>query len=103
MKVSEKIELLKKKRAEEKKRQQELERQAEQQLMEDELAEEADEARNKAMAPISSEVPARLMANCLMIMDIILAFRSTKLRRDSPGFCATPAVTMTRSDSLETE
>jgi colicin import membrane protein len=39
---------LKKKKAEDKKRQQELERQAEQQLMEDELAEEADEARRAA-------------------------------------------------------
>ena len=39
---------LKKKRAEDKKRQQELERQAEQQLMQDELAEEADEARRAA-------------------------------------------------------
>lgn len=39
---------LKKKKAEEKKRQQELERQAEQQLMEDEFAEEADEARRAA-------------------------------------------------------
>lgn len=39
---------LKKKKAEDKKRQQELERQAEEQLMEDELAEEADEARRAA-------------------------------------------------------
>lgn len=39
---------LKKKKAEEKKRQQELERQAEEQLMEDELTEEADEARRAA-------------------------------------------------------
>lgn len=39
---------LKKKKAEDKKRQQDLERQAEEQLMEDELAEEADEARRAA-------------------------------------------------------
>jgi colicin import membrane protein len=39
---------LKKKKAEDKKRQQELERQAEEQLMEDELAEEAEEARRAA-------------------------------------------------------
>jgi len=43
-----KAEELKKKQAEDKKRQQELERQAEQQLMQDELAEEADEARRAA-------------------------------------------------------
>lgn len=39
---------LKKKKAEDKKRQQELERQAEQQLLEDEMADEADEARRAA-------------------------------------------------------
>ena len=43
-----KAEELKKKKAEEKKRKQELERQAEQQLMQDELAEEAEEARRAA-------------------------------------------------------
>lgn len=43
-----KAEELKKKKAEEKKRQQELERQAEEQMMEDELAEEAEEARRTA-------------------------------------------------------
>lgn len=43
-----KAEELKKKKAEEKKRQQELERQAEEQMMEDELAEEAEEARRLA-------------------------------------------------------
>ena len=34
---------------------------------------EAGEARNKAIAPISSDVPARLMANCLIIMDMIFS------------------------------
>ncbi len=43
-----KAEELKKKKAEDKKRQQELERQAEEQMMEDELAEEAEEARRAA-------------------------------------------------------
>ena len=34
---------------------------------------EAGEARNKAIAPISSDVPASLMANCLIIMDMIFS------------------------------
>merc|ERR1719330_243908 len=33
-----------------------------------------------------------------MIICMILAFLPTKLRRDSPGFCANPAVMTTRSE-----
>jgi hypothetical protein len=48
------------------------------------------------MAALGEKERTLGMIDCMMP-----TFRSTRFKRDSPGFCAAPAVTMTRCESLD--